>query len=333
MRVSSLLAVAALVVVAVSGVGHAQTVVGQPSLTVSPVDDQFVWGEDGALTLSVANDGTVVAGGPAALEERVTTARNVRLRLLRDRIDGPLARAVSFEQERAVVGRLPDGDATTVGLNLSVGQAISPGVYELPLVLSYEYTTIAERVGDVRSFNDREREVVVRIPIRVLDRPRIRLTAAENQTVTAGTTTRFRVAVTNTGTEPASELGITLRTDNVTTQFGSVTDGGPATWLYIDSLDPGERRVRTIALRALPETTTGTYLVAGTARYRRPGGFEERTDSLRFGIQITAVDRSVTAGRPSATQHGSTVTPVSPTRYSDTLSETPTAAPRLRGPS
>ncbi len=280
----------ALVLVAATtgaGVAHAQTV-GQPSLTVVATDDRFTWGEERELTLVVANDGRVVAGGAPALRSQVTTARNVELSVARSRLPAALNRSVSFSRNRLVLGNVPSGDAARATLNVSVGEGLEQGVYRIPLVLSYEYSTLARESGDGVETNERERERLVQVPIRVADRPRITLSAVEGQSIGPGETARYRVTVANEGTELASQVAVTLRTDGVTARFGSPNHAGSQTWLYFDTLAPGERQRRSVTVTVPPATAPGPYFVAGTARYRRPGGFDERSDTLGFGIRVSA---------------------------------------------
>lgn len=293
-----------LVLGVTAGVGTAQvqTVVGQPDLTVVAADDEFTWGEHRELTLSVVNSGQVVDGGPPELEERVTTARNVDIALARDRLSPALARAVTVSRDRAVLGSVQAGNVEDATFDVAVGQQIEPGVYELPLVVSYEFSTIAELNGDTIETNRQERARVVRVPIRIVDRPRIEVSPAEDQSLVPGIAQPFQITVRNTGTEPASKLGITLTTDNVTAQFGSDLHAGSEAGLYFETLEPGEEHQRTLTVRVPPRTATGSYLVTGSAQYRRPGGFEAQTSTLRFGISVRGVNESRTTSGPSNTR-------------------------------
>src|SRR6056297_2381691 len=130
--------VAALVVAAsgVPAVALAQdegTVVGRPNIELSATDNQFGAGEQALLNVFVSNNGDLDRGGPSQFEQRVTTARNLRLEIDESRMDEDLARNVEVNTGTVFAGTVPEGASGPFGFNLEISDSIAPGTYEIPV--------------------------------------------------------------------------------------------------------------------------------------------------------------------------------------------------------
>lgn len=327
------LSVAALVVAAGTlalvglpavGAQEEGTVIGSPALSVATADNRFAPGERRSLSVTVANAGTLVRGGPERFEERVTAARSVRVEVARDRLDERLARGLRVDTGSVLLGEVPGAATRTVNLSVGVGRSLPPGTYELPLRVTYDYTSLVRFGNDAPEYNDAERTVLLRVPIVVESRPRLELTATGGDPVFPGNTGFYSFTVSNTGTEPATDIGLRLRADDVAVHLGGKASAGATTAVFVGDLAPGESRRVTVTLGAYESTAPGTYLLELTPSYRNAAGFERTDDPLRAGVRVTRRTNG------SSVEAGSTGVPPPPTADNLAVSSRWTTLPRDR---
>lgn len=282
-----------------AGAQEAGTVIGSPTLSVAATDNRLAPGEQRSLSVTLANDGTLIQGGPARFEDRVTAARSVRVEVARDRLQNPLARGLQVEAGPVLLGELPGATARTVDLPVTVGRSLPPGTYDLPLRVTYEYTSLV-RYGNVPEYSDAERTLVLRVPIVIERRPRLELIDTRNTSVAPGHTGRYTFTVANTGTDPATDIGLRLRTDDVAVHLGGKASAGATTDIFVGDLAPGASRTVTVTLGAYESTAPGRYLLEVTPVYRTPNGFDRTGLPLRAGVRV---------GRPADATNQSSVQP------------------------
>jgi hypothetical protein len=265
---------------------EAGTVIGSPELSVTAADNRFEPGEQRSLAVTVANAGTLVRGGPARFEERVTTARSVRVEVARDRLDDRLARGLRLDDGAVLLPAVPGSAARTANLSVGVGRSLPPGTYELPLRVSYEYTSLVRFGTDGPEYSDTERTLLLRVPVVVEARPRLELVDAGGDPVAPGTVGRYTLTVTNAGTERATDVALRLRTDDVAVHLGGKSSAGPTTDLFLGDLAPGDSRTVTVTVGAYESTTPGRYLLKVIPTYRLPGGLDRTAPPLRAGVRV-----------------------------------------------
>ncbi|WP_227132787.1 COG1361 S-layer family protein [Halorubellus salinus] len=310
MRTVPVVAVLGIALLAASTGGVSQveppdegTVLGSPSLSVAAQDNSFEWGDRRDLAVTIANAGDLVRGGPERFEDRVTTARSVEVSVATDRLPPALAGRLQVESGRVLLGELPEGGARTVNLSVGVSQSIPPGTYQLPVRISYEYTSFVRYGPNEPQYNDADREVVERVTIVVVDRPRLSLSAVQSTDVEPGTTGTFRFTVANTGTRVARDVGLTLATDGTAVGFGAESIRRSTVGVFVGDLEPGESATVTVTASAAEATAPGTYLVETTARYTTGGGFQRVQTDLRSGLRVvdpnaTTLDERLPGDRP-----------------------------------
>ncbi|WP_435178359.1 COG1361 S-layer family protein [Halorussus sp. AFM4] len=187
------------------------TVVGRPDLELSATDNRFGAGEQTTLEVFVSNSGDLDRGGPAEYQQRVTTARNVRLEIDQSRMDERLARKVEVETGTVFAGTVPEGVAGPFAFNLEIADSLSPGTYEIPVEVTYDYTNYVEYgPGRAPEYGDASRSTTKYVTVVVEDQPRFEIRAQNLTSVTAGDTTTYRLNLTNTGTRPAVNAQVTL---------------------------------------------------------------------------------------------------------------------------
>jgi len=295
MRTTAAALAAVLVLAAGTTAGFSQvatpqegTVVGNPTVSVAATDTRVTWGDGQTVRVTLANDGTLVRGGPERFEERVTTARSLHVELARDLLDRQVANRVTVGGEPVLLGRLARGEAQSVELAVDVGATLSPGTYDLPLRVTFTHDGFV-RYGDGDPvYNERSRSTVLRVPLVVADRPRIEVTVADaTDPVRAGSLGNYTFTVTNTGSEAATDVGLTMDLD-APLYVESPAGTSEETAVFVGRLEPGATRSVTVSVGADSGAAATTYLAELTAYYRTPEGFERTNEDLRLGIPVAS---------------------------------------------
>ncbi len=307
------------------------TVVGRPNFLLVVPNDSVSPGETATLSAVLVNDARVVRGGAPREEARVTTAYNVSVRPRTERFPDRLADELAFRTGRVPVGTVPSGVSDPVEFRVAVGQ-LAPGTYRIPFEVTYSYAATAEgnQTATLRTRTD-----VLNASLVVRPTPRLRIETPGDQSLAPGESEEVAFAVTNAGTETATEVGLTLSADNGSVYLGTRLDRRARVGFYFSALEPGETERVTVPMGADDATPPGTYLVSGTATYRDSLGNVHEEAWLATGIGVgdgdgnaSAVggvgsDASVVDGRGS----GETGSTASALGYSSAPSRTITAIP------
>lgn len=288
----SRLAVAILLTLVAGTLGVAVTqqqgsVAGRPDITVA-TDQNVTWGQV-TLPVEIVSEGLLFQAGPEAFEERVTTARGVQVRLARNRFSDALAESVTVTDGTIRAGSLPSGARETFAFGLDLDTDLPPGRYQLPVILSYNFTALVqyETVTDP-TYSERTRRELRQITLVVEDRPNLVIDTPPNQAVASGRSGSYRVVVRNTGTETARDVGVRLQTVGTTVTFGGRHGDGDGVGIFVASIPPGESvTVRTV-VTASPRARPQRYLVIARVDYSLPDGEEPDPVERRLGINVTA---------------------------------------------
>ncbi|WP_276301107.1 CARDB domain-containing protein [Halorussus lipolyticus] len=263
------------------------TVVGRPNIELSATENRLGAGEQAVLDVFVSNSGDLDRGGPAQYEQRVTTARNVRLEIDETRMDDRLARNIEVETGTVFAGTVPEGVSGPFGFNVEISDSIAPGTYEIPVRVEYDYTNFV-RYGPnaAPEYGDSTRTTTAYLTIVVEDRPRFEIRTQNLTRVTAGDTTTYRLNVTNTGTQPATNAQVRLSAANSSVFFGGANDRRQRTSVFFDRLEPGQTRTFEITVGASADTAPGTYLADAVVAYENPNGVTGQSKRLTFGVAV-----------------------------------------------
>jgi hypothetical protein len=296
-----LLAVLAVVAAALSTGGvvaqtEEGTVIGNPAVELAIDAGEVRPGETVRLNLTVVNGGRVAVGGPDEFERRVTLARAVEVTVARERLPPQLARGLAFEPERLLLATVPAGDRRSVRLAVTATPGLAPGEYDLPVRVSYDYTGIVRYGPGPPTYVDRSTTRLVRLPVTVARRPQFRLTASQETPIAPGSARVVGFRVRNAGTAPATDIGLSLRTDNVSVTFGGGNRTGDTVESFLERLAPGQNATVAARVHVPAGTPPGTYLVRATAEYRTSEGFEERAGGLRAGVAVANASTGVAGG-------------------------------------
>ncbi len=294
------------------------TVVGRPNFRLVVPNNGVSPGETATLSAVLVNDARVVRGGAPREEARVTTAYNVSVRPRTERFPERLADELAFRTGRVPVGTVPSGVSDPVEFRVAVGR-LPPGTYRVPFEVTYSYAATVEQNQTVRL---RTRTDVVNASLVVRSAPRLRIETPGDQSLAPDESEEVTFAVTNAGTEAATEVGLTLSVDNGSVYFGTRLDRRARVGFYVPSLEPGETETVAVPMGADDATVPGTYLVSGAATYRDSLGEVHEAAWLATGIRVDGG-----TGNASGVGGWDDVSNASAFGYSSAPSRTMTAIP------
>jgi hypothetical protein len=267
----------------------AEQVVGQPDVSLSVQDNRIAPGERTSINVAVTNDGFLDRGGPAALEQRIKTARGVSVKIRDDQIDA----SIDVTSGTVALGSLPDGAVATAPFRLKVNESLEPGTYEIPVEVRYSYTTIADYeesrtppgYTDV-SYADSFRRETMTIDLVVEPEPRFEVVPSDTEPVVAGDTGTLRFTLQNVGSETAHHATVSLSARSNDIFFGQPTQPQPSQSVFIEELDPGEQQSVSVQVGARTSLSPGSYPVAVDVAYETPDGLAGQSQTLSTGVQV-----------------------------------------------
>jgi hypothetical protein len=272
-----------------------QNVTGHPSIQTSVPQNKLVPGEQTSLSIILFNDGNVTNGSMAnpQLEERVTNARGVRVRV-EDDFDAP----VTIDTNERFLAALPDGQSAPVQFALTVDGDAEPGEYTLPVNISYNYT---ERINpETGESNSTTANKTVHIPIEITETARFAVVDVESN-ARIGATGTVNVTLENTGSETARNGSVALTSQNTDLTFG----GSPTASRYVGGAwEPGERRTISYRVSAARSASQQEYSFSAQVTYENSEGNTRQSRSLSLGVtpapeqtfSVVSVDNSVEIG-------------------------------------
>ncbi|AZH26933.1 COG1361 S-layer family protein [Haloplanus aerogenes] len=276
----TLVLVLALVLSAVPVAATDRVVVGRADLSLSVPDNRVAPGEAVTLDVYVVNDATIVRGGPQEFVDRVTTARSATL-------DIGEVRGIDVETSAIPFGVVPEGIHGPAAIELTVPEFVPPGTYQLPVELTYTYTSVvAYDRTDLDAEPEYEERTVTRrvtIPVVVEERARFRVVemGTDAQIGGSGTTT---VSVQNVGTALAREASVQLISGNDDLTFGGATTAES----FVGEWAPGEIRTVTFPATVVDDAELRNYTVTGRVSYTDTDGFAQSSNELRSSLRPLA---------------------------------------------
>lgn len=267
----------------------AEQVFGQPELSLSAQDNRISPGERTTLSLTVANDGELTRGGPAALEQRIKTARGVSVTVLDDQIDAP----IEVVSGSVTLGSLPDGAVATAPFRLETDESLAPGTYDIPVELAYSYTRSAD-YKESRSppgytdvnYADSFRRQVVTVELVVEREPRFEVVPGNSTPVVAGDTGTLDFSLRNVGSKTARRATVSLSTRSSDVFFGGPAQPRQSQSVYVAELAPGESHPVSVQVGASSSLSPGSYPVGIDVSYETPDGLRGSSETLSTGVRV-----------------------------------------------
>ena len=263
------------------------TVIGRPNIELSATDNRFGAGERATLEVFAANNGDLDRGGPTQYEERVKTARNVRLEIDETRMNRTLARGIEVRTGEVFAGSVPEGVSGPFAFDVEFSESLPPGTYEIPVEVTYDYTNFVRYgLNTQPEYGDGSRTQTAFVTVVIEDRPQFEVTTQNFSRVTAGDARAYRFTVANTGTQTAANAEVTLSAANSSIFFGGTDAPQERTSVFVGRLEPGENRSFEVTVGANAGTAPGTYLADAVVSYENPNGISSRSDRLTFGVPV-----------------------------------------------
>lgn len=199
-------------------------VIGEPEIEVSVTDNRLEAGESVGLTVTLSNSGELRVGGPEQYQDRVKTARNVRVSIDEEELNAPL----DVKTGTVVLGDLREGEPRTATFRVETEEDAETGRYIVPIRLEYDSTRIVEysrtRTGrgitNPRYRGEREETVVREAEIVFESEPRFEAVSSTVSGLYAGDTGVFELTLRNTGDETARDATVRLETGSSEVSFG-----------------------------------------------------------------------------------------------------------------
>jgi hypothetical protein len=255
-------------------------VIGSPELSLTVPDNRVVPGETKRLNVSIVNDGVIRRGGPERFTARVTTARAVTL-------DIADVAGLDIETDDVAVGSVPEGVVGPVPIEITVPEGVPPGRYQLPIEVSYTFTSIVtydeEAPDDNPAFTDRTVTRRLSIPVVVEDRARFRVVDVSTD-VQVGDSGTMVASVRNVGTEPAREASVGLASSNADLTFG----GSQSAEGFVGDWRPGEVKQVTFPVAVADGAELRDYTVTGQVTYTDTDGLVQGSNELRASVRPLA---------------------------------------------
>lgn len=263
--------VALLLVAAAVGPAVAATE-GSPELSVHLPDNRVVAGEETSLGVFVLNKRNISTGGPAPDENAVTTARNVTITASSG--DAP----ISVRTATQPVGTVPEGRVGPVTFAISVDEDAAPGRYQVPVEISYNYTSSIDSNSPTRDRGYVSETIERDVTLIVEERARFAVVDAST-TAFSGESGDLQVTLENVGTETATDARVSLQSDDPALTFG----GTPAAKTFIGDWEPGQRKTVTVSSR-FAGNTRRSYAVDASVTFEDDDGVPRSSDPLQFGV-------------------------------------------------
>lgn len=277
-----------------------EQVVGSPDIELVATEDRLHPGETQTVTLQVTNSGDIRRAGSTALEQRVTTARNLRFEVREDRLpDG-----MELRSGPVVAGSLPEGVGEPIQFTFDVDEDIEAGVHEIQIRTRYDFTRLAERTaGGTTSYRDFSRDRTKRVSFVVEDDSRFSVESVRSGVI-AGDTGDFAVEVENIGNMEARNARLVLSSGESGVFFGGMQDRLPQKTVGFDDLAPGESTVVTVRAGADSDVTPGSYPIDATVRYDTPRGVTRESRSVTATLTVGDEQEFVTENVESTLRVG-----------------------------
>lgn len=294
-------------------------VLGSPDIEVSVTDNRLETGEVEELTVTLSNSGEIRIGGPQVFQERVKTARNVRVSLEEDELEAP----IDVKTGTVVLGDVADGRPRTATFRVETRDDVEPGRYRIPVRVEYDATRLVDYLktptppGYTRPKyrGEREETVVKDVEVVFESEPRFDVVSESASGLYAGDTGTFEVTLRNTGDETARDATVRFESESNDVGFGSLSNpratasvsvggsgGGDTETTVVDGevvpddeggsdIAPGESETVSVKMNAGSDVVEGSYPVSVRVEYDNENGVEEVSDRIRTQVGVGAERR------------------------------------------
>ena len=257
---------------------------GEPDISLVLSENRVTAGETTSLTVTVVNSGEADLVEQTIPTERntVTTARGMTLNMSAG--DAP----IEVQTNEVAVGSVGTQAPVPAQFGIRVDADAKPGTYEVPVEVSYSYTS--QIAGDPPNRVQSEKQVTetIDVTLRVTEQATFEVVASQTDAPVGGTG-NVVVAVENTGNEAASDASLALQSKNSDLTFG----GSPTAESYVGEWAPGEVRNFTFAARVGEDAERRPLAIDATVDYE-DGDAVTQQERLSFGV-VPGAEQTFTA--------------------------------------
>ncbi|MDY6819720.1 MAG: NEW3 domain-containing protein [Halobacteriales archaeon] len=249
---------------------------GEPSLSVHLPNDHVTPGEETTLQLFVLNGGELETGGRPSDEQRVTTARNVRVTLTNG------SAPIEINTDTQPVGNVPEGSVGPIDFAISVKDTAEPGTYRLPVEVEYTYTNaIVHADPSIPDHQESSRTITTYVTLRIEETAQFDIKTASLTRIVDGTG-QFAVTVRNVGSAPAREAQLTVRSQDSRLTFGQTGE----IRTFAGKWEPGENRTVTVEADVADGVDDRTVPIALDVAYTDSDDVRRQSQRLTTGVTI-----------------------------------------------
>ncbi len=257
-------------------------VVGSPDIDLNVHDNHFTTNEKTKLNVWISNNGDISIGGPAPFEERVKTARNLKINILEEKINIP----IDINTGTINVGSVEEGVEGPYSFNIEIGD-IEPGTYRIPIEIKYKYTRIVEGNVDSPIYNDFNIRDTRYVTIAIEDVPEFNLDSSSSERIFVGDTGRLNFSLKNIGTQTAYNPRINVSSQTEGIFFGGFNQKQTSRTVSSNIIEPRSTNNFSVKVGANSEVTPGIYPVNIKIIYEKKNGVTEKSDILRTNINVS----------------------------------------------
>lgn len=280
-----------------TGTAASASVIGLPDVSASASDNRVTPAQQVAIDVYLTNDGAIQRGGPAQYEDRVTTARATRMTVRSG------SAPVTVKTGERSVGTVPTGTAGPFPVTVAVDGDADPGVYRLPVEITYSYTRSVEYSGPddtSPSYNDLTRTVTDHVEIVVEDRAYFSVVDATSD-VEVGDTGTYELTLRNDGSQAASDARVTVSSDDPAVSVGNLTRGTTA---FVGDWPTGATRTVSYRVAVAPDAVPRSYTVDARVLFDDASGVARQSRTLsapldperRASVAVESVEADLSVG-------------------------------------
>jgi len=259
------------------GCGSAAMIQGVPDLEARVVGThELTPGTDTYLTILISN----IAIMSSELKTDNNNAFDSRIALgVRVTPHAGIA-PLTVKSGAVMIGDLAQGEQGEVGVHVTIAQDAAPGVYDLPLILSYNYVgSTVEYEREVQTLYI-SKEIEVAAQITIVDNVQVSLHSVSVDSLNIGHEGIITLEIENTG--HGTGYNTVAHYYSAENSPLAVVDGTA----FIGIFAPGQRETLMFKLRVHRDAEANTYPGGLVLEYIDNSGIAHRTDPRMFGVQV-----------------------------------------------
>lgn len=247
---------------------------GEPEIDAYAPETAFVPGEEATLEITLNNPGNIISRGDNQLENDVITAQSTTAKIVEEEI--PL----EVRTNEQPIGDVGEGPTGPIEFTIVPNETAEPGIYEIPIELSYRHAYRAEFDDGAVFYSERDETETVFVEIEITDQARFAVVDV-NGTTQAGAPGTVDITVRNVGNESARDVSVVGNAVDPDLTF--TTEAG-ATDSYIDEWGQDDEVVITYGLTVDADATVRPLTFELDFQFHDGDGADASARTVRTGV-------------------------------------------------